>query len=153
MKKRIAIGICLAALTAGPLTGCRVERTRGQRHQVRAIETVLQNESARLATLNPNTDPQRMQEEYDALLGMYSDLVNGMVRSATAEPLRVQEAEDEFILLADEVRGLETYKNWDPDTQLNFERQFWRNRLQPWQMWRGPGWHVNRESFTVRPGS
>ncbi len=153
MSTRIAIGICLAALTAAPLTGCRVERTRGQRHQVRAIETVLQNEAARLATQNPGANPQQMHDEYQALLGMYSDLVNGTVRSGTAEPLRVQQAEDELILLADEVRGLEAYKQWDPDTQLNFERQFWRNRLQPWQMWRGPGWHVKRESFTVRPGS
>ncbi|GJM18703.1 MAG: hypothetical protein DHS20C14_09160 [Phycisphaeraceae bacterium] len=153
MKHQIAIGFCLATITAAPLTGCRVERTRGQRHQVRALDAVLQAEADRLSVLSPSADPEGLAQDYRLLVEMQSDLINSMVRSASAEPIRVQQAEDDLILLADEARGLESYRSWSADTQLNFERQFWRNRLQPWQMWRGPGWQTNREDFTVRPGS
>ena len=150
MKARGTIGICAAALLVASSTGCRVERTRGQRHQVRALDAVLQAEADRLAEVEIADDPAATAQEYRELVDLYSDLVNNMVRSATAEPIRVQQAEDNLILLADEARGLPAYQSWDPDTQLNFERQFWRNRLQPWQQWRGPGWQTKREAYTVK---
>jgi len=151
MNARVTIGICAAALVVASTTGCRVERTRGQRHQVRALDAILQAEADRLAATDATADPAATVEDYRHLVDMYSDLTNSMVRSATAEPISVQDAEDELILLADECRGLEAYRAWEPDTQLNFERQFWRNRLQPWQQWRGPGWQTNRELYTVQP--
>lgn len=151
MNARVTIGICAAALAVASTTGCRVERTRGQRHQVRALDAVLQAEADRLAAVDGSRDPAATIEDYRRLVDMYADLTNSMVRSATAKPISVQEAEDDLILLADECRGLDAYRAWSPDTQVNFERQFWRNRLQPWQQWRGPGWQTNREAYTVQP--
>lgn len=150
MKARGTIGICAAALLVALSTGCGADRTRGQRHQVRALDAVLQAEADRLAEVDTSADPAGTVEEYRELVNLYSDLVNDMVRSATGKPIRVQQAEDNLILLADEARGLRAYQSWDPDTQLNFERQFWRNRMQPWQQWRGPGWQTHREAYTVK---
>ena len=151
MNLRLTTTICLVALAGASLTGCRVERTRGQRHQVRALDAVLQAEADRLAATDASANPSGTIEDYRRLVDLYADLTNSMVRSATADPIRVQQAEDELILLADEARGLESYRAWNPDTQLNFERQFWRNRLTPWQQWRGPGWQTHREAYTVMP--
>ena len=133
-----------AMLLAGFLTGCRVERNRGQRHQIRAIESVMQVEAQRLTTQAPS---DRTLQEYRDLIVMYQDLVDATVRSAWAQPTQVQQAEDTLITVADSVRGLQAFRDMHPDTQVNFERQFWRNRLQPWQQWRGPGWQTNREQW------
>jgi hypothetical protein len=147
VRPQSVAAVLLAAGLLAASTGCRVERTRGQRHQVRALDAVLQAESNRLAAMNPAADPEAYKAQMTHINRMYSDLVNAMVRSATAEPDRVQSAEDALIAIADEARGLDAYKAWHPDTQVNFERQFWRNRLQPWQQWRGPGWQTNREAY------
>lgn len=145
-KTRAAGVVMLGAglVAVGLLSGCRVERTRGQRHQARAIESMLLVESQRLATQPAN---EQTVDEYRHLLGMYQELFDSTLRSAWAQPTQVQQAEDQLLNLADEVRGLDSYLAMHPDTQVNFERQFWRNRLQPWEQWRGPGWQTNREQW------
>ena len=136
-----------AALLISGLSGCRVERTRGQRHQIRAIESVMEVEAQRLSTQQAS---QETLEDYRHLIGMYQELVNATVRSAWAQPTQVQQAEDTLLVIADEVRALQAYQAMHPDTQVNYERQFWRNRLQPWQQWRGPGWQTNREAWDAQ---
>ena len=133
-----------ALAMASPLVGCRVERTRGQRHQIRALESVMQVEAQRLSTQTPS---DRTLQEYRQLIDLYQTALDATLRSAWAEPTQVQQAEDTLIVLADEVRMLQAFQAMHPDTQVNFERQFWRNRLQPWQQWRGPGWQTNREQW------
>jgi hypothetical protein len=123
------------ALAAALSTGCRVERTSGQRHQARAIDTILRAEHDRL-----NAEPLSEQtlEDYAHLTALYRDLVNASVYSAEAEPLTVQEAEDELRRIASEARRLPAFMMWSPEAQTNFEESFWRFRLKKWQQWRGP---------------
>ncbi|MFT5423188.1 MAG: hypothetical protein ACI89L_000962 [Phycisphaerales bacterium] len=144
MGLRTALVVGCAAVLAGGLMGCRVERTRGQRHQIRAIESVMAVEAQRLTTLEVS---QGTLDEYRHLVSMYQDILNATLRSAWAQPTQVQQAEDSLLVIADEVRSLRAYQAMHPDTQVNYERQFWRNRLQPWQMWRGPGFQTNREQW------
>lgn len=136
MGKMILTGV-LAAAAAGALTGCRVERTEGQRHQARAIDTILRAESARL---NASELSEQTLEDYARLNAMYAELLHAAVRSGEAEPLTVQEAEDKMREIASEARLLPAYQSWSPEAQKNFEEQFWRFRLKKWQMWRGPGY-------------
>jgi hypothetical protein len=137
MKRRTAIAMSLGLVALSTLTGCRVERTEGQRHQARAIDTVLRAESARL---NASNLSDQTLEDYARVNAMYQDLLHATVRSAEAEPLTVQEAEDKLREIASEARLLPAYQDWSPEAQKNFEEQFWRFRLKKWQMWRGPGY-------------
>ncbi|MEM9372740.1 MAG: hypothetical protein AAGA55_03775 [Planctomycetota bacterium] len=137
MKRRTAIAISLGLAAVSTLTGCRVERTEGQRHQARAIDTVLRAESARL-NASPLSD--QALEDYARVNNMYQELLHAAIRSGEAEPLTVQEAEDKLREIASEARLLPAYQQWSPEAQKNFEEQFWRFRLQKWQMWRGPGY-------------
>ncbi len=116
-------------------SGCRVERTTGQRHQARAISTILDAESMRL-----NQEPlsETTLEDYARLNAMYQDLLHAAIRSGEAEPLSVQEAEDLLRVVASEARMLPAYQTWSPEAQKNFEENFWRFRLKKWQQWRGP---------------
>lgn len=141
--RTVLVAGCAAALLSG-LTGCRVERTRGQRHQIRAIESVMAVEAQRLSTQEVS---QQTLDDYRHLTAMYQEILNATLRSAWAQPTQVQQAEDSLLVIADEVRALKAYQAMHPDTQVNYERQFWRNRLQPWQMWRGPGFQTNREQW------
>lgn len=142
------LGVCLAGLGVVGLvvmSGCRVERTRGQRHQARAIESVLKTEAQRLSTIEVSADPQAVVNDYRLLLGHYQDLLQATLDSAWSNPSQVQRAEDDLLLLADAIRDTPTYQSFSPDTKVNFERQFWRNRLRPHAQWRGPGWQTKRE--------
>ena len=129
------------AITAGAImvlassSGCRVERTTGQRHQARAIDTILRAEAMRLNDLS--ADEQTL-EGYAHLNAMYQDLLHAAIRSGEAEPLTVQEAEDMLRAIASEARTLPAFMAWSPDSQKNFEENFWRFRLKKWQQWRGP---------------
>lgn len=131
------IVILAGAVVLALSSGCRVERTTGQRHQARAIDTILRAEAGRL-----NDEPlaETTLEDYAHLNQLYIDLVNAAVRSGEADPLTVQEAEDEFRRIASEARQLEAFRMWDPESQANFEESFWRFRLKKWQQWRGPGY-------------
>jgi len=133
--KSIAFLLCLSALIL--LTGCRVERTTGQRHQARAIDTILRAESERL---NDMPMSEQTLEGYAHLNTLYRDLLNAAVRSGEAEPLTVQQAEDELRRIASEARQLPAFIAWTPEAQTNFEESFWRFRLKKWQQWRGPGY-------------
>ncbi len=134
-RRMILLGLAgLAAVST--MTGCRVERTEGQRHQARAIDTVLRAESARL---NESPLSEQTLEDYARLNNMYQELLHAAIRSGEAEPLTVQEAEDKLRVIASEARLLPAYQSWSPEAQKNFEEQFWRFRLKKWQMWRGPG--------------
>ncbi|RMH26468.1 MAG: hypothetical protein D6692_09215 [Planctomycetota bacterium] len=136
MNRRTTL-LCLAGLAAvSTMTGCRVERTEGQRHQARAIDTVLRAEAARL---NESPLSEQTLEDYARLNHLYQELLHAAIRSGEAEPLTVQEAEDKLRVIASEARLLPAYQSWSPEAQKNFEEQFWRFRLQKWQMWRGPG--------------
>lgn len=137
MKRRTAIAMSLGLVALSTLTGCRVERTEGQRHQARAIDTVLRAESARL---NASNLSDQTLEDYARVNAMYQDLLHAQIRSGEAEPLTVQEAEDKLREIASEARLLPAYQDWSPEAQKNFEEQFWRFRLKKWQMWRGPGY-------------
>ncbi|MFK7884504.1 MAG: hypothetical protein AB8F26_10025 [Phycisphaerales bacterium] len=137
MKRRTAIAMSLGLVALSTLTGCRVERTEGQRHQARAIDTVLRAESARL-NASPLSD--QALEDYARINNMYQELLHASIRSGEAEPLTVQEAEDKLRDIASEARLLPAYQSWSPEAQKNFEEQFWRFRLKKWQMWRGPGY-------------
>lgn len=136
LRNKILMGLAgLAVVTV--LSGCRVERTEGQRHQARAIDTVLRAESARL---NEAPLSEQTLEDYARLNALYQELLHAAVRSGEAEPLTVQEAEDKLRVIASEARLLPAYQNWSPEAQKNFEEQFWRFRLKKWQQWRGPGY-------------
>ena len=114
-RRMILLGLAgLAAVST--MTGCRVERTEGQRHQARAIDTVLRAEAARLneAPLNEQT-----LEDYAHLNAMYQDLLLAAVRSGEAEPLTVQSAEDKLREIASEARLLPAYQSWSPEAQKN----------------------------------
>jgi hypothetical protein len=117
--------------------GCRVERTTGQRHQARAIDTILRAEAERL---NDMPMSENTLEGYAHLNTLYRDLLNAAVRSGEAEPLTVQQAEDELRRIASEARQLPAFLSWSPEAQTNFEESFWRFRLKKWQQWRGPGY-------------
>lgn len=135
-RRMILLGLAgLAAVST--MTGCRVERTEGQRHQARAIDTVLRAESARL---NESPLSEQTLEDYARVNNMYQELLHAAIRSGEAEPLTVQEAEDKLRVIASEARLLPAYQSWSPEAQKNFEEQFWRFRLKKWQMWRGPGY-------------
>jgi hypothetical protein len=136
LRNKILMGLTGLAF-ATVLTGCRVERTEGQRHQARAIDTVLRAESARL---NEAPLSEQTLEDYARLNAMYTELLHAAVRSGEAEPLTVQEAEDKLRTIASEARLLPAYQDWSPEAQKNFEEQFWRFRLKKWQQWRGPGY-------------
>lgn len=136
LRKTILMGLAAAAAVS-VLSGCRVERTEGQRHQSRAIDSVLRAESARL---NEAPLSEQTLEDYARLNAMYQELLHAAVRSGEAEPLTVQEAEDKLRAIASEARLLPAYQDWSPEAQKNFEEQFWRFRLKKWQQWRGPGY-------------
>ncbi len=129
------IVILAGAVVLALSSGCRVERTTGQRHQARAIDTILRAEAGRL-----NEEPlaETTLEDYAHLNQLYIDLVNAAVRSGEADPLTVQEAEDELRRIASQARQLEAFRMWSPESQANFEESFWRFRLKKWQQWRGP---------------
>jgi len=134
LKTTILASLVLAGLALG---ACRVERTTGQRHQARAIDTILRTEHERLNDLPMN---EQTLEGYAHLTALYRDLVNAAVRSGEAQPLTVQEAEDELRRIASEARRLDAFAMWTPEAQQNFEESFWRFRLKKWQQWRGPGY-------------
>jgi len=127
----LVAGAAVLALSSG----CRVERTTGQRHQARAVDTILRAEALRLneAPLSETT-----LEDYAHLNAMYQDLLHAAIRSGEAEPMTVQEAEDLLRVVASEARMLPAYQEWSPEAQKNFEENFWRFRLKKWQQWRGP---------------
>lgn len=129
------IVIVAATLVLAFSSGCRVERTTGQRHQARAIDTILRAEAGRL---NDESLSEDTLEDYAHLNDLYISLVNAAVRSGEADPLTVQEAEDELRRIASEARQLEAFHMWSPEAQANFEESFWRFRLKKWQQWRGP---------------
>jgi len=116
-------------------SGCRVERTTGQRHQARAVDTILRAEAMRL---NDAPMSETTLEDYAHLNAMYQDLLHASIRSGEAEPLTVQEAEDLLRVVASEARMLPAFQEWSPEAQKNFEENFWRFRLKKWQQWRGP---------------
>jgi len=116
-------------------SGCRVERTTGQRHQARAVDTILRAEALRL---NDTPMSETTLEDYAHLNAMYQDLLHAAIRSGEAEPLTVQESEDLLRKVASEARMLPAFQNWSPESQKNFEENFWRFRLKKWQQWRGP---------------
>lgn len=136
LRNTILMGVAGLAF-ATVLTGCRVERTEGQRHQARAIDTILRAESARL---NQAELSEQTLEDYARVNALYQELLHAAVRSGEAEPLTVQEAEDKLRAIASEARLLPAYQDWSPEAQKNFEEQFWRFRLKKWQQWRGPGY-------------
>ncbi len=136
LRNTILMGVAGLAF-ATVLTGCRVERTEGQRHQARAIDTILRAESARL---NQAELSEQTLEDYARVNALYQELLHAAVRSGEAEPLTVQEAEDKLRAIASEARLLPAYQSWSPEAQKNFEEQFWRFRLKKWQQWRGPGY-------------
>lgn len=127
----VLAGAAVLALSSG----CRVERTTGQRHQARAIDSVLRAEAMRL---NEAPMSETTLEDYAHLNAMYQDLLHASIRSGEAEPLTVQEAEDLLRKVASEARMLPAFQEWSPDAQKNFEENFWRFRLKKWQQWRGP---------------
>lgn len=127
----IVAGASVLALSSG----CRVERTTGQRHQARAIDTILRAEAIRL---NEQPLSETTLEDYARLNAMYQDLLHAAIRSGEAEPLTVQEAEDLLRKVASEARMLPAFQEWSPESQKNFEENFWRFRLKKWQQWRGP---------------
>ncbi len=131
--KSAALLVGIALLTVS--TGCRVERTTGQRHQARAVDTILRAEAMRL---NQEPMTETTLEDYAHLNAMYQDLLHASIRSGEAEPLTVQEAEDLLRRVASEARMLPAFQNWSPEAQKNFEENFWRFRLKKWQQWRGP---------------
>jgi len=127
----IVAGAAVLALSSG----CRVERTTGQRHQARAVDTILRAEAMRL---NEQPLSETTLEDYAHLNAMYQDLLHAAIRSGEAEPLTVQEAEDLLRKVASEARMLPAFQAWSPEAQKNFEENFWRFRLKKWQQWRGP---------------
>lgn len=127
----IVAGAAVLALSSG----CRVERTTGQRHQARAVDTILRAEALRL---NDQPMSETTLEDYAHLNAMYQDLLHAAIRSGEAEPLTVQEAEDLLREVASEARMLPAFQEWSPESQKNFEENFWRFRLKKWQQWRGP---------------
>ena len=131
--KSSALVAAAAVLTLS--SGCRVERTTGQRHQARAIDTILRAEAMRL---NEEPMSETTLEDYAHLNAMYQDLLHAAIRSGEAEPLSVQEAEDLLREVASEARMLPAFQEWSPEAQKNFEENFWRFRLKKWQQWRGP---------------
>ncbi len=130
-----SIVILAGAMILAGSTGCRVERTTGQRHQARAIDTILRAEAMRLNALPGD---EQTLEGYAHLNAMYQDLLHAAIRSGEAEPLTVQEAEDLLRQVASEARTLPAFQEWSPESQKNFEENFWRFRLKKWQQWRGP---------------
>lgn len=127
----LVAGAAVLALSSG----CRVERTTGQRHQARAVDTILRAEALRL---NEQPLSETTLEDYAHLNAMYQDLLHASIRSGEAEPLTVQEAEDLLRKVASEARMLPAFQEWSPEAQKNFEENFWRFRLKKWQQWRGP---------------
>ena len=115
------IVIVASTLVLAFSSGCRVERTTGQRHQARAIDTILRAEADRL---NDQSLSEGTLEDYAHLNQLYIDLVNAAVRSGEADPLTVQEAEDELRRIASEARQLEAFHMWSPESQANFEESF-----------------------------
>ena len=127
----VIAGAAVLALSSG----CRVERTTGQRHQARAVDSILRAEAMRL---NDAPMSETTLEDYAHLNAMYQDLLHAAIRSGEAEPLTVQESEDLLRVVASEARMLPAFQEWSPEAQKNFEENFWRFRLKKWQQWRGP---------------
>ncbi len=127
----IVAGAAVLALSSG----CRTERTTGQRHQARAVDTILRAEAMRL---NDAPMSETTLEDYAHLNAMYQDLLHAAIRSGEGEPLTVQESEDLLRVVASEARMLPAFQEWSPEAQKNFEENFWRFRLKKWQQWRGP---------------
>tara|TARA_R110002072_G_scaffold42064_9_gene117783 strand:- start:68225 stop:68662 length:438 start_codon:yes stop_codon:yes gene_type:complete len=129
--------ILAGAAMLSATTGCRTERTTGQRHQARAVDTILRAEAMRL---NEAPMSETTLEDYAHLNAMYQDLLHAAIRSGEGEPLTVQESEDLLRKVASEARMLPAFQEWSPESQKNFEENFWRFRLKKWQQWRGPGY-------------
>lgn len=70
LRNTILMGVAGLAF-ATVLTGCRVERTEGQRHQARAIDTILRAESARL---NQAELSEQTLEDYARVNALYQEL-------------------------------------------------------------------------------
>lgn len=137
MNKTLTGAMVALAACGLVLGGCRVERTRGQRNQVRAITSVFDAELARLDAAQGVT-----AGDYRALLDHYRRLARAAVRSGSFEFEHVQQAEDELLRLAAEARSTQAYLDWDPDAQRSFDEWFWRNRLAKWEQWRGPDYDL-----------
>jgi len=135
LSKTLIVLAGVAMLSA--TSGCRTERTTGQRHQARAVDTILRAEAIRL---NEAPMSETTLEDYAHLNAMYQDLLHAAIRSGEGEPLTVQESEDLLRKVASEARMLPAFQEWSPESQKNFEENFWRFRLKKWQQWRGPGY-------------
>ncbi len=135
LSKTLIVLAGVAMLSA--TSGCRTERTTGQRHQARAVDTILRAEAMRL---NEAPMSETTLEDYAHLNAMYQDLLHAAIRSGEGEPLTVQESEDLLRKVASEARMLPAFQEWSPESQKNFEENFWRFRLKKWQQWRGPGY-------------
>ena len=132
MKRTTAVAVCVLLAGTMVLTGCRVERTSGQRTRAREIQGVLNSEAARLADQG-----MVAREDFERLVGHYQDLTLAVIRSAEARPIRVQDAEDELNRLAREVKELEAYQQRSEKAQRDFERAMDRGEMAPWKQWRG----------------
>ncbi len=132
MKRTTAVAVCVLLAGTAVLSGCRVERTRGQRSRAREIQGVLNSEAARLAGQG-----MIAQEDFERIVGHYQDLTLAVIRSAEARPIRVQDAEDELNRLAAEVKDLEAYQQRSDRAQRDFEHAMDRGEMAPWKQWRG----------------
>lgn len=128
--------LALAATTLVFASGCRIERTRGQRRQVQAIDTILRAEADRIAAQPASA---ATSADYAHLVTLYTDLTDASIASGSAKPGQVQSAEDNLLIIIGEARSLEAYRTWDPESQRNIDKRFWSSRLTKWRQWRGPG--------------
>ncbi len=132
MRRTSTIVTCGLLATMFLASGCRVERTRAQRYRAREIQGVLNAESARLAEQGSVA-----REDFERVVGMYHDLTTSVIRSAEAEPLRVQDAEDYLDRRAVEVRELPAFEQRSPRAQADFDKTMQAQKLAPWKQWRG----------------
>lgn len=131
--------LALAVTTLVFASGCRIERTRGQRRQVQAIDTILRVEAGRIAAQPASA---ATSADYARLVSLYTDLTAAAIASGSAVPDQVQFAEDELLVIIGEARSLEAYRAWDPESQRNLDKRFWSSRLTKWRQWRGPGYDM-----------
>lgn len=132
MNRTTTVAVCVLLAGTAVLTGCRVERTKGQRTRAREVQGVLNSEAARLAE-----QPTISREEFERLAMLYDDLTLAVIRSAEAKPLRVQDAEDTLDRLAIEVKELPAYQDRSARAHSDFERTMEKNQLPAWKQWRG----------------
>lgn len=135
------------ALGLWGMAGCRIERTRGQRTQARAIDAVLYAEAERLRRDAESNGPsEELAADYQRLIVLYDELLDSALQSGEGRPQPVQHAEDDLADLAAVARELPAFRAWDEHAQSNFEDQFWKARSRNWQIWRGPGYpHATAE--------